>query len=72
MAVLSDHELRQHFGEIRSLYSEACHGAGAEPRREARAKLSRKAEELGEMSDASLLARLGFNLSAYFASRPIS
>jgi hypothetical protein len=56
---------------LRRLYSEACHGAGAIPRFEARiqidAMLSRCGMTLKEALDSERL-----DLGAYFASRPIS
>jgi hypothetical protein len=56
---------------IRALYNTACHGAGAEPRWEARDRLERTLDEagldLGRVFDA-----MGLDVGAYFASRPIS
>jgi hypothetical protein len=53
------------------VFSQACHGVGAEPRLVARAELDRRAEAAG-MDTGMFLTRLGFDLAAYFASRPIA
>jgi hypothetical protein len=56
---------------IRDLCNQACHGAGAAPRWEARDRLERIVDEagldLGRVFDA-----MGLDLGPYFASRPIS
>jgi hypothetical protein len=55
---------------LRDLYREAVHGAGAEPRRAARAKIDALLADTGmSMRDAFEKERL--DMSAYFASRPI-
>jgi hypothetical protein len=56
---------------VRHLYSEACHGAGAEVRNAARRLLTKLAKE-SDRTDTDLLAEHGLDLGAYFASRPIS
>lgn len=54
----------------RELFRQACHGAGAEPRNEARAEIERRVgSEPGAVGD--WLRANGFDLAAYFASRPI-
>lgn len=56
--------------ELRSLYREAVHGAGAEPRRAARAKIAAMLEAAGvQMRDAFEANNL--DMAAFFASRPI-
>lgn len=55
---------------LRRLYREACHGAGAEPRRTARAQIDEMlAHHRVTLREAFEIA--GLDLSAYFASRPI-
>lgn len=56
---------------LRVLYGEACHGAGADPRWAARQEIERRATEAG-FEPAVWLGREGFDLGAYFASRPIA
>lgn len=54
----------------RELFRQACHGGGAEPRNEARAEIERRIkEQRGTLGDWCSVH--GFNLAAYFASRPI-
>ncbi len=62
----------------RSLYNEACHGAGASARQAARNALDAIAAdsafgaiETGISPTVSLLEDLGLDLGAYFASRPL-
>ncbi len=57
--------------DVRALYRTACHGDGAEPRREARMMLRALAHRIGLDSDAALVRDSGLDLGAYFASRPI-
>jgi hypothetical protein len=61
--------------DIRTLYSEACHGAGAGIRRAARTELEAEAHRVcgdgaGWLRD--FFERHGLELSGYFASRPIA
>lgn len=57
---------------IIALVREACHGAGAAPRWEARDRLAAIAEAEGFEWDADLLRHHGLDVAVYFASRPIS
>ncbi len=56
---------------IREIYRQACHGAGAEPRMAARLQLLKLVDESGQRL-GEFFDRHGLDLSAYFASRPIS
>lgn len=58
--------------EIRALYSEACHGAGAEARWIARDRLEATASTSGHHRLGLFFDEYGLNLMNYFASRPIS
>lgn len=57
--------------DLRRLFAEACHGAGAEPRLAARQRIRDLAEREG-MIEGQYLREHGFDLAAYFASRPIT
>lgn len=57
--------------QIRQIYSEACHGAGAAARWAARDRLEQQARDDG-VTLSALLERHGCDLAAWFASRPIS
>lgn len=56
---------------VRSEYREACHGAGAAARWKARDELDRVAKD-GATTTPDLLRRYNLDLTAYFASCPIS
>jgi hypothetical protein len=56
---------------LRELFREACHGAGAEPRWKARAEIEKVADQRG-IRIGALLEEAGLDVTAYFASRPIS
>lgn len=56
---------------LRALYSAACHGAGAEPRIEARLAIREMAQQAG-VTKWALLRDAGLDLTAYFASKPLS
>ena len=57
--------------EIRIAYNHACHGASAAERWHARDAIQDHLRETGA-SLAPLLTRLGLDITAYFASRPIT
>lgn len=57
--------------EIRDLYRQACHGAGAEPRLAARKKIQAEVEARGVRLHV-MLDEAGVDIGAYFASAPIS
>jgi hypothetical protein len=54
----------------RDLYNQACHGAGAAVRSAARLELERRIAASG-VEMAQFFAEEGWDLAAYFASRPI-
>jgi hypothetical protein len=55
---------------LRKLYNEACHGAGAQVRRSARASLEAMLAEAG-VAMLEAFEDNGLCIAAYFASRPI-
>ena len=55
---------------LRSLYREACHGAGAEPRWEAR-KLIQKWLDHNKVTMREAFENAGLDMGFYVASRPI-
>lgn len=56
---------------LRRLYQLACHGAGAEPRREARNLIAAFLRQ-HSITLAEALEDAGLDLGAYFATAPIS
>lgn len=57
--------------EVRQIYNEACHGAGASVRWAARDRLEQQARDDG-VTLSALLERHDCDLAAWFASMPIS
>jgi hypothetical protein len=56
---------------LRDLYRQACHGAGAEPRRIARGAIKALLIE-ADISLRDAFHEANLDMAAYFATRPIS
>ena len=71
--MMTKQQERDLHAKIRALYNQACHGAGAEPRREARRELDRIAATSADftLGTIAMLNDLGLDIDAYFASRPL-